>query len=606
MLLLLVPVALAADITVDADCSLDNAVRSANGEAQVAPFDSCEAGDAASGDNTGADTITVTVDGTVDGTITLDATLQISTIVTIEGNGFTIDGGGSRAIRVQSGDLTLNAATVTGGWSSDYGGGISASGSTVTLTNSVVRHNAAGRNGGGILAYNSDLTLTDSAVTSNVTGVASMPVFDDNAADNPSDWSDARGGGIHFNGAQNTFTISRSGISGNQSTVNGGGLYISAGSGTIDNATINGNSAKALGGGIYNAATATLTHVTIIENTAPAGAGINDGSQLKLYNSIVTGNTGGDCRGTLNANVGNLIRDGSCDHDGMTDDPQLLLLSGAPAYYQPDSTSPVVDAGDTEYCLAEDQRGILRGQDACDIGAAEYAAGAFAFQIQSARAAAALAAESGGDDSDDEDSEGETSEPGFATAPDVPGGTICNILPAHIVVADASSTTQCKEVGEAGVGNKSLIDGGFIYAVDIFGYVSPPVNACFAHDTGSIVLLDAAFSPRAIVPLNTFTRDGMRCAQIDRPGTAVLMPPSFAEAGIAQASVNAAAECMVTTTDVLNLRAEPSTSSAIRTIVGNSATLQATERSGDWYRVSYNRIQGWLHGDYLITSGGCG
>ena len=608
MLLLPLAAAQAADITVDADCSLENAVRSANGVAQVAPYDNCEAGDAASGENTGADTITITVEGTVDGTITLDASLSPASAITIEGNGYTIDGAGARVLDITAGSITLNAATVTGGWANTYGGGIRVNGAQLTLNNSVVRHNGAARNGGGILAYNSDLTLIDSAVISNVTGVASMPASDDDDLV-ASGWTDARGGGIHFNGANNTLTVQRSGISGNRSIARGGGVHITAGKANIENTTISGNSATGKGGGVFNGSDATLTHVTVIENKGSSGGGVNDDSQLKLYNSILTGNTGGDCMGALNANVGNLIRDGSCDHDGLTDDPLLLLLSGAPAYYQPDSASPVIDAADASYCLADDQRGILRGQDSCDIGAAEYTADAFAFQIQSARAAAALAAAAAAEGDEGEgESDSEEGKAGFATAPDVPGGTICNILPAHIVVADASSTTQCKEVGEAGVGNSTLINGGFIYAVDIFGYVSPPVNACFAHDSGSIVLLDAAFSPRAIVPLPTWTDGKMRCATVDRPGTAVLMPQGFMGAGDSQPPAAAAAmsACTVTTTDALNLRAEPNTASAIRSIVSSNTALRSTERSGDWYRVSHNRVSGWLHGEFLTTSGDCG
>ena len=38
--------ALAATITVDANCSLNNAIRSANGVSQIAPMNGCETGDA--------------------------------------------------------------------------------------------------------------------------------------------------------------------------------------------------------------------------------------------------------------------------------------------------------------------------------------------------------------------------------------------------------------------------------------------------------------------------------------------------------------------------------------------------------------------------------
>ena len=93
---------------------------------------------------------------------------------------------------------------------------------------------------------------------------------------------------------------------------------------------------------------------------------------MSVYNSILTGNSGGDCAGSLNNNYGNIIRDNSCSHDGLNTDPMLLLLAGSPAYYAPEAGSPAIDAGDTAYCLANDQRGLLRPTDACDMNLFAY------------------------------------------------------------------------------------------------------------------------------------------------------------------------------------------------------------------------------------------
>ena len=52
--------AFAADITVGEDCSLYNAILSANGEEQIEPLNSCEDGDEAVDETqTGTDTITL-------------------------------------------------------------------------------------------------------------------------------------------------------------------------------------------------------------------------------------------------------------------------------------------------------------------------------------------------------------------------------------------------------------------------------------------------------------------------------------------------------------------------------------------------------------------
>lgn len=593
ILLLQAGAALAADINVDADCSLANAIRSANGDDQVAPGNSCEVGDAAAADNTGSDTVTITEAGTVEGTIALEATLEIASEVVIEGMGFVLDGDGNRIFAVQGGSLTVKDLTVTDGWADSNGGGILAIDSQLALYNSVVRHNYAAGAGGGIAAINSDVLLIDSLVSSNETGVWAAPGSEQTVSEDDVP-ADTFGGGIYFNGLDNTFISDKSGLSDNISAGAGAGIYVAQGSATISNTTISGNSAAAMGGGILNRGDATLTHVTIIENRAEAGAGIYDENTLALYNSILTGNANGDCGGELEANIGNLIRDGSCEHVGLSADPQLLLLAGAPAYYAPNLGSPVIDAGDSAHCLANDQRGILRAPDACDIGAAEHEAGAFSFQIQSAIAAQAAAEASA--DADGVSGDGESWEE--------PAGSLCNSLPVHIIVADAPGYTHCREVDAAGVGNNTLIDYGFIYAVDIFGQIDS-LEACFVHDSGTIVLLDAAFSPRSIVPLRTWTSADRRCAIIDRAGTAVLMPGDFLVAGIVPEPVHDLSGCSVTAATYLNLRADPNTGSSILQAVPTGARLNATMRTTYWFRVTYGGSQGWLHGDYLNRDGAC-
>lgn len=603
LLLIQAGAALAADISVDADCSLANAIRSANGNDQVAPANNCEAGDAAADDNTGSDTISITEEGTVEGTIVLDATLEVTSEVVIEGMGFVIDGEGNRIFAVREGSLTLKDLTVTDGWTSSQGGGVFATDSQLALYNSVVRHNNSAGAGGGIAAIDSDVLLIDSLVSSNRTRILTAPsgngsITEDEAPD------DSFGGGIYFSGAESTLIIDKSGISDNTSNDLGGGIYVTAGSATISNSTISGNSAVAMGGGLLNRGSANLTHVTIIENRATSGAGIYDEDDLELYNSILTGNVEGDCGGTLEANIGNLIRDASCGHEGLSADPQLLLLAGAPAYYTPNLDSPVIDAGDSAHCLANDQRGILRPPDACDIGAAEHEEGAFSFQIQSAFAAQAAAASQSADDGEDGDGTGAAGSTADDGTWEEPAGSLCNLLAPHIVVADAPNDTHCREVDAAGVGNKNLIDYGFIYAVDIFGEISP-VDACFVQDSGTIVLLDAAFSPRSIVPLRTWTSDNMKCANVDRAGTAVLMPVDFLVSGIISEPVYDLTDCTVTATDILNLRSDPSTSSAILHAVPTGARLNATMRTTYWYRVNYGGRTGWLHSDYLDKADAC-
>ena len=86
-----------------------------------------------------------------------------------------------------------------------------------------------------------------------------------------------------------------------------------------------------------------------------------------------------------------------------------------------------------------------------------------------------------------------------------------------------TSGIQCQQLNGAGIGVQSIIDAGFIDAVDIWGYVDQGVEVCFPQ-AGRILFLDARMMPRAIVPLESTVVNGMTCASISSPGSLVLMP----------------------------------------------------------------------------------
>jgi hypothetical protein len=99
----------------------------------------------------------------------------VSTRISVNGNGATIDGTGAvRVLEVDGpgGNLSLQNVTITGG-SADIGGGIENMGGSLTLNHSQVTGNTAAVAGGGIASATSDpasvakLTLNNSAVTGN-------------------------------------------------------------------------------------------------------------------------------------------------------------------------------------------------------------------------------------------------------------------------------------------------------------------------------------------------------------------------------------------------------------------------------------------------------
>ncbi len=612
-ILLLLPIgqALAADITVDADCSLPNAIRSANGEKLLEPLINCEAGDSADGAQDddemipGLDTITIDVSGTDEGAITLDATLAVTSHIVIDGAGYSVNGGGHQILSITSGSLSVSDLTMSSGFSVENGGAISVRDGALTLNNSVVSGSGARGSGGGVYALNSELSLFDTVISGNEAGAASeayahLHVDDgsnhghaETATELP-EVEDVTGGGIYFAGESSSLVIDRSGLDSNASPARGGGVYIASGSANISNSTFSGNSAGLEGGGIYNAGASILTHVTVVGNTAVDAGGIVDGSLLQLYNSILSDNPGGDCSGSINANLGNIIRDNSCNHDGLTSDPKLLLLAGSPAYYVPQESSPAIDSAAPEYCLSVDQREIARLPDSCDMGAAEREAGVFSFQIQSALAA--ITPGSGGGSAQQEP------EPEPVATETLSN---CAELPGHIIVTGYTRSLSCSMLDWSGVGNQTLVNGGALQAVDLFGWVATTVEVCFQHDSGAIVLLDAANSPRNIVPLRSWTDGDKQCATVDRTGSAVLMPLTFFTSGAIPEPIWDLIGCSVKTSDILNLRQSPSGSSGVVANVLNDVTLTADQRATFFYRVDYYGIVGWLSKDYLSYSGSC-
>ena len=86
-----------------------------------------------------------------------------------------------------------------------------------------------------------------------------------------------------------------------------------------------------------------------------------------------------------------------------------------------------------------------------------------------------------------------------------------------------ASGVQCQRLDGGGIGIQSIVEAGFIDAVDIWGYVEQGVEVCFPQ-IGRVVFLDARTMPRAIVPLESTVVNGQTCVSINSPGSLVLLP----------------------------------------------------------------------------------
>jgi predicted outer membrane repeat protein len=416
-----VPIARAAGIGVGGSCTLVDAITAANTDTMTG---GCAAG-------SGADTITLS------GNVTLTSVNnghdyyyganglpQITSAITIEGNGFTIArDGGAPAFRIfqvnSSGNLTLNDTAITGG-NANFGGGIYSRYGTLTLNGSTISGNI-GNDGGGMWSR-ATVTLNDSTVSGNSSSGQGGGITNNSGTlilmgSTVSGNTAGFGGGIS-NTVSGTATVTNSTVSGNTASYEGGGISSSGGSTlTVTNSTVSGNTAGSRGGGIYGGGTLTLTNSTISGNTANgSGGGISNRSTLTLANSLVSGNTAPSGREIFNAPPFCMIDPPVCGPPGTINAANYNLLghsgesnaqafanftpsgSGGDIISTSDGTNPTAlaaildttlqnNGGDTEtHALvtgspavdaapsgpATDQRGIARPQGAAfDIGAFE-------------------------------------------------------------------------------------------------------------------------------------------------------------------------------------------------------------------------------------------
>ena len=85
------------------------------------------------------------------------------------------------------------------------------------------------------------------------------------------------------------------------------------------------------------------------------------------------------------------------------------------------------------------------------------------------------------------------------------------------------SGVHFRQLDGAGIGIQSIIDAGYLAALDVYGYVEQGVEVCFPQ-IGRIIFLDARTMPRAITPLESTVVNGQTCVSINSPGSLVLLP----------------------------------------------------------------------------------
>ena len=220
----------------------------------------------------------------------------------------------------------------------------------LTVANCVISDNS----GSGVENLSAAVTITNSTISGNSAG---------------------RGGGIYTDGGKlpGNLTVMNSTISGNFASL-GGGISCGFSVLTIINSTISGNSAgdpdygggiAADGGGIVPPAL-TITNSTVSGNSAATCGGVCGGT-VEIGNTILNANASGNIGGTVTSRGYNICSDDAGGllngpGDQINTDPLLgpLRNHGGPTLtHMPMRGSPAIDAGDPSFTPPpdHDQRG---------------------------------------------------------------------------------------------------------------------------------------------------------------------------------------------------------------------------------------------------------
>ncbi|MHC4070796.1 MAG: right-handed parallel beta-helix repeat-containing protein [Planctomycetota bacterium] len=196
----------------------------------------------------------------------------------IRGNTCTasINAGGGGACSYQNSSLTMTDCTIAENSAGHVGGGVFTwDGCSTTLTNCVIMENSAGHAGGGLyFGQNSSATVTDCTIIEN---------------------SALNGGGGIICYGKSLATLIKCVIARNSAMWGGGVMCERDSFATVANCIISRNSAR-WGGGLQSClnSSLTLTNCTIWGNSADqSGGGVEcfDGFSVAVTNSIVSGNT---------------------------------------------------------------------------------------------------------------------------------------------------------------------------------------------------------------------------------------------------------------------------------------------------------------------------
>ena len=213
------------------------------------------------------------------------STIEITTPMTINGNGAIIDmaGAGIRTFFVSASGVTFNNLTIINGQISEkYITGIAiyfrGSSACVTNCNFFNNHAIGDHSGGGAIFFEEDCTVTNCNFTDNSANEGGAMFMDSGTVSNCNFVNNAAKASNYGGGAilMDSGTISNCNFT-NNAAAYGGGAVLSLNDANVTNCNFTNNAAAYGGGAIYlyvRSANSTVTNCIFVKNTSPEGGAI--------------------------------------------------------------------------------------------------------------------------------------------------------------------------------------------------------------------------------------------------------------------------------------------------------------------------------------------
>ena len=276
----------------------------------------------------------------------------------------------------------------------------------------------------------------------------------------------------------------------------GGAIEIGGGQATMSHNTVWNNTSNThnLTTAIHQSGGTLYLHNSIIGRDAAGGGPLCGGTQTGKY--LTTGNLSWNDTGVTQSCLG-----------ATPSNPKFGAKTGTVPYFPLGAGSAAIGLGvDAECALYPvDQAGKSRPATGCDSGAVQYIAPPASEVVVSG--------------------DGIYVAPARATKIACTGEWLNENTNLRVSASyGLCNGVQFQRVDRSGIGIGWLLDGGFVDAVDVWGWVQPTVEVCFPQ-AGKTLFLDASTSPRTVSPLDSFVYGNYTCARIGKAGTIALMAP---------------------------------------------------------------------------------